>query len=295
MKQRVPSIFSLSLIVFTGFVLGFTLIDFLMKPLFGVGLVDFYAEFQMMPQAYHTAGHRFVACMQQVFMFLIPGIYFYRRYKRQEEAILFIPQKHQLLLIPAVLFFLYPVVALSTYVGMYLPFGEWFPSNEMGEIIIQQMILEADGVLTPYFNVFLLCMLPAVGEELIFRYALQGRILGAKMAPESAIFLTAFIFSAIHMEALGFLPRLVMGLVLGYVYHYSQNILVPMILHALNNYMSILSVKAGGLFFENWLEDLLGEGSMLVLFLFVVGAVNVILLLPRFKSQMRIKKPLPIS
>ncbi len=138
-------------------------------------------------------------------------------------------------------------------------------------------------------------MLPAVGEELIFRYALQGRILGAKMAPESAIFLTAFIFSAIHMEALGFLPRLVMGLVLGYVYYYSQNILVPMILHALNNYMSILSVKAGGLFFENWLEDLLGEGSMLVLFLFVVGAVNVILLLPRFKLQMRIKKPLPIS
>lgn len=80
-----------------------------------------------------------------------------------------------------------------------------------------------------------LALLPTVAEEVIFRGVLQrqlGRWLGSAQA---SIWLTAVLFSALHVQFLGFVPRLVLGLILGYLYAWSGNLVVPMVAHFIQN------------------------------------------------------------
>ena len=89
-------------------------------------------------------------------------------------------------------------------------------------------------------NVFLMCIIPALGEELFFRGIIQRILSEWTKKNWVSILITAFIFSAIHFQFLTFLPRFFMGIMLGYVFVWSQNILVPIIVHFLHNFFSIL-------------------------------------------------------
>ncbi|UYZ62140.1 CPBP family intramembrane glutamic endopeptidase [Hymenobacter weizhouensis] len=86
------------------------------------------------------------------------------------------------------------------------------------------------------FVVALLVMavVPAVGEELFFRGVFQ-RNLVQWAGRHAGIWLAAAIFSAAHFQFMGFVPRFVLGLVLGYLYEWSGNILVPMAAHFAQN------------------------------------------------------------
>ena len=82
--------------------------------------------------------------------------------------------------------------------------------------------------------VVVVALVPAIGEELVFRGVLQKN-LGRWFSPHVGVWLAAAIFSAIHMQFFGFVPRFVLGLVLGYLYLWSGNILVSMAAHFTQN------------------------------------------------------------
>ena len=65
------------------------------------------------------------------------------------------------------------------------------------------------------FNLIIIAILPGIGEELIFRGILQKQIGLLFKSPVAAIWIAAFIFSAIHLQFEGFLPRMALGAVLG--------------------------------------------------------------------------------
>lgn len=65
--------------------------------------------------------------------------------------------------------------------------------------------------------------------------------------PIVAIWISAIIFSAIHLQFEGFLPRMVLGIVLGYLYHWTGNLWVPMLAHAFNNGIQIVLIYATGM------------------------------------------------
>ena len=54
------------------------------------------------------------------------------------------------------------------------------------------------------------------------------------------VLLTAIIFSAIHLEFFGFLPRFVLGMMLGYLFLFTKNLWVPIFAHFVNNVSSII-------------------------------------------------------
>jgi membrane protease YdiL (CAAX protease family) len=83
-------------------------------------------------------------------------------------------------------------------------------------------------------NLIFLAVVPAVIEELFFRGALQG-ILSRLMRPVWAIWITAFVFSAIHGQVYGFIPRVLLGALMGYLVLYSQSLSLAMWAHFLNN------------------------------------------------------------
>jgi uncharacterized protein len=81
-----------------------------------------------------------------------------------------------------------------------------------------------------------------VGEELIFRGLLQRKLFIALKNEHLAIWLAAFIFSAIHFQFYGFLPRLLLGAMFGYFYFWTGNIWVPIVGHVFNNGLAVLMI-----------------------------------------------------
>jgi membrane protease YdiL (CAAX protease family) len=89
-------------------------------------------------------------------------------------------------------------------------------------------------------GVFVIALLPAIGEELVFRGMLQPELFRATGNHHAAIWISAIIFSAFHMQFFGFVPRLLLGALFGYLYVWSANLLIPMIAHFVNNGFSVL-------------------------------------------------------
>ena len=88
----------------------------------------------------------------------------------------------------------------------------------------------------------ILALLPAVAEELFFRGILQRIFIQMSRRPWIGIIITAILFSALHGQFLGFIPRLVLGIVLGALYWYSGSLYPGMIAHFLNNAVQIIVV-----------------------------------------------------
>jgi uncharacterized protein len=89
---------------------------------------------------------------------------------------------------------------------------------------------------------FLVGVMPAVGEELFFRGILQKLFIQIFKKAWPGIIFTGFLFSAIHMQFMGFLPRMALGIILGSLYWYSGSLYASMLGHFVFNSINILFV-----------------------------------------------------
>lgn len=105
---------------------------------------------------------------------------------------------------------------------------------EATESRIETMILSLLTHGSLGWNLLFLAVVPGVVEELFFRGALQGLLIRLTR-PAIAIWVTAFVFSAIHGQIYGFVPRLLLGGVMGYLAFYGQSLIPAIWAHFLNN------------------------------------------------------------
>lgn len=84
-------------------------------------------------------------------------------------------------------------------------------------------------------NLIEMAVVPAICEEAFFRGALQQSLGKWFRNSHVAIIVTALIFSLVHGDIYGFVPRVIMGVVLGYLFHYGGSIWVNIAAHCLNN------------------------------------------------------------
>lgn len=89
------------------------------------------------------------------------------------------------------------------------------------------------------FSIFIIALLPAVFEEMLFRAGLQNILIKWTKLPFISILITSTLFSLVHASYYGFLPRLFLGVVLGYLFYYSKNIWLSTLVHFLNNAVTI--------------------------------------------------------
>ncbi len=86
-----------------------------------------------------------------------------------------------------------------------------------------------------------MALIPGIGEELFFRGLLQ-RVFQKVITVHAAIWITAILFSAIHMQFYGFFPRMLLGCLFGYMYYWSGNLFYPMLAHFINNGATLLMI-----------------------------------------------------
>jgi membrane protease YdiL (CAAX protease family) len=89
-------------------------------------------------------------------------------------------------------------------------------------------------------NLLMIGVLAAIGEELIFRGLLQRLMEDMVKNVHLAIIITAILFSAFHFQFFSFLPRFVLGLILGYLMYLGRSIWFPITAHFVNNTMGVI-------------------------------------------------------
>lgn len=112
-------------------------------------------------------------------------------------------------------------------------------SSEVQIAEITEKMLNVSTLGALLFNVFLVAVVPALGEELFFRGTIQ-QLLSDWKGALFAIWITAFVFSAIHMQFYGFLPRMLLGAFLGYLLLWSGSLWLPIIAHFVNNSVAVV-------------------------------------------------------
>lgn len=103
-----------------------------------------------------------------------------------------------------------------------------------------EAFLKMNGPLQLFATFFLVAVVPAIGEEMLFRGVLQPMFVRAFKNQHLGIWLTAFVFSFIHFQFFGFVPRLLIGVFLGYLFAWSGNLWYSIIAHMANNGIAVV-------------------------------------------------------
>lgn len=104
-------------------------------------------------------------------------------------------------------------------------------------------LMSESGAVHLFSALFVMAFIPALGEELLFRGCIQKGLENKIGNAHVAVWVTAFIFSFIHFQFYGFLPRAILGVALGYFYFYGKSLWIPIWAHFLNNATSVLAYK----------------------------------------------------
>ncbi len=118
----------------------------------------------------------------------------------------------------------------------------WMRKSEETARAQVEILLGGASVADLIINILIVGVLAGFSEEIFFRGALQRLLSSGSINYHAAIWLTAFLFSAFHIQFFGFFPRLLLGAFFGYLLYWSGSILLPALMHAINNSIVVYSM-----------------------------------------------------
>ena len=184
--------------------------------------------------------------ISSIFMFVVPPIVYYfitrKEHQMHDLGLRRLSPPWWFILIGAALMIVsIPVTTTLTTWNEGMNLGDTFAKleeylkalEETAQAATEKM-LNVETIGGMLFNLVIIALIPAVGEELTFRGVLQ-QSLTRKMNPHVAIILSAAIFSFIHFQFYGFLPRMFLGILLGYMFYITNSLWTSMLMHFVNN------------------------------------------------------------
>ncbi|MDY0198414.1 MAG: CPBP family intramembrane glutamic endopeptidase [Tenuifilaceae bacterium] len=184
---------------------------------------------------------RIMQMFQTAGMFIFPAVLIALLASKKPLSFLGFKQAStkQMLLAIAMMVILIPGINLIASLNADIPVPDWMIQMEKSaeELIKRLLITDKFSIFT--LNLFMVAVLPAIGEELFFRSILQKYFIKLTNNNAWGIIITSLIFSAIHMQFLGFIPRFMLGVVFGYLYLWTGSIKVTMLVHFVNNGLAV--------------------------------------------------------
>ena len=147
-------------------------------------------------------------------------------------------------LVVIILFYIVSLPAMNWLVSfneaMSLPscmggLESWMREAEDAAAEATQRILDINSVGMLAASVFVVGFMAGLSEEMLFRGAMLRTMQDSRLGTHAVVWIVAILFSAFHMQFYGFIPRMVLGLWLGYLFVWTRNLWVPIIAHTLNN------------------------------------------------------------
>ena len=186
----------------------------------------------------------FYQAVTHFFMFTAAPLFFLAMSEPSVKRYLFAKKNYLGLILLSALLALIIMPANSWLINwnakMVLPealkgFEIWAKQKEELLAELTKQLTQFDSVAQMLMGLVVFALIPAIGEELVFRGIVQRNLGSWFKNHHAAIWLTAFIFGAIHVQFYGFFPRMLLGGLFGYLYFWSKNLWVPIAAHFMNN------------------------------------------------------------
>ena len=211
-----------------------------------------FAVWMLMPDKTSVESLKWFQFMQTTATFLLPPFLMAYLWSQKPVKWLYLDQSMPMKsAIIAVLLMLVasPGINLLSYLNqqMTLPayfsgIEMWMQQQEEAAAVLTERFLLTDSIGIFIVNILLMALLPAMAEELTFRGVLQHLFTPrtCTRTPHIAIWATAVIFSAIHCQFYGFIPRMLLGAVFGYALAWSGSLWLPILMHFTNNALAVI-------------------------------------------------------
>ncbi len=131
--------------------------------------------------------------------------------------------------------------------NMHLPdwmggIEDWMRKTEDDAARLTEAFLDVKTLPGLAFNIFMVAFLPAIGEELLFRGVIQKIFTRMTRNTHWGIWISAILFSTMHLQFYGFVPRVLLGALFGYLLVWSGSMWLPMLGHFLNNALAVVAM-----------------------------------------------------
>ena len=126
-----------------------------------------------------------------------------------------------------------------SFPGFLSSFESWALLKEKQLESLTEYLVSFESNYEFVVGILTIAIIPGFCEEYFFRGVLQKNLRLILKNPHIAIFISAFLFSAFHLQFYGFFPRFFLGLLFGYFFYWSNSLIYPVIAHALNNFLSL--------------------------------------------------------
>jgi len=198
-------------------------------------------------------GIRFVTIIGQILFIFLPAIFFSKWIYGDVSKIisLKLPRWREVLLFVLGIIILTPLLQSYLYIQNYF-FEQLAQSFEfinsikflldsLNELIEKTFgnLLRADNFVEMLLVIITISIIPAICEEVMFRGYIQ-RSFGFKFKPHIAALLTAIFFALYHFNPYGLIPLAIIGFYLGFAAYLSESLVIPIIIHFLNNFFAVM-------------------------------------------------------
>lgn len=162
----------------------------------------------------------------------------------------------------------------------------WMKAKEDQLAKLTSFLTDFDTAEKYLFTMLVIGVIPAIGEEYLFRGVLQTQFEKFMKNPHLAILLASILFSAFHFQFYGFLPRMALGMLFGYLFYFSGNLIYPVIAHFLNNGLTVTAFylnKTGIIDFD--IENAESPTTWVVLVFLAIGIMLMFVFRGAFSKQ----------
>lgn len=121
-------------------------------------------------------------------------------------------------------------------------FEQWAASEELNRKELVEFLTSFTSAFEIFLGFLVIAVIPAITEEFLFRGIIQKTLHVQTGRIHLSIWVSAIIFSAIHIQFFGFFPRLFLGALFGYLYAWSNNLWMPILAHFINNGVTLLAI-----------------------------------------------------
>jgi uncharacterized protein len=249
-------------------------------------------ESEMGPK--ESAFMKYTLVMQQISLFILPALLLMpiiNPHPKLRFPDFKSPAFNEIILVILLAFCIFPITSFTGQLNSQVTLPDWLSGVEKwmvekeesaGRVI--QIVTFPDNIVTFFGNIVIIAILPAFGEELIFRGVLQKILTRLLKSGNASVWITALVFSSLHLQFFGFLPRFILGLVYGYLFLWSRTLWLPILAHFVNNAVSV----AADFFRSGNPSDALPDSELwklIVGIIFPVFAVILIMLYFKYKHR----------
>ena len=219
--------------------------------IYGINLSEMQNLMQDVSNPRNISVLKFFQTFQSIGVFIIPPfIVAWFLHDRPSVFLQYrkLPDLKSVLFVIAIISFSNPLINWLTEINSKLSLPEfmssveiWMQESEKQANQVTEAFLSTSSLITVFSNIVMIAILPALGEELLFRGIVQQLIKKISGNAHAAIWISAAIFSALHMQFFGFLPRMVLGAMFGYMLEWSGTLWLPIIAHFVNNATAVIA------------------------------------------------------